>query len=424
MFHAKAPNLPTRDPSIVRKLSPTLYSTSGIYIIQLIHKVVTVHANWHDIKSKHNPALSRQYLGEILKTALDLDSEFQSWEATIPSAWRYQIERNTPEARSTHEPKWRDLFLRSRGAPEEIHSYATLKNCTIWMFYRTSRLFLLRDSVEILNWMFKLPESTSNASPLDFDSQSKTPQSLDNVTLSIHHAFATSHLVATLEKSCSAILGSYTVPIYGKSNDDVAGMRGYGSIWSLGVMDSMLRSGLIPDTGAPPMSSSSSAVNHDLFGPSSFSQFRNQPAPSPSVFKLPSQNIHPLYHNPATAVPNSQDFPKLPGMSHQPSLGSYVTSTETPSCAGSLPPIDPRPLRRHPFDGRAPHPNDAPTKVPVLDFSITKSSRIDIAARREWINKILYYVGTRLGIKKGLSVVFAEGYMEISKREVDRIFGN
>jgi hypothetical protein len=424
MFHAKAPNLPTRDPATVRRLSPTLYSTSGIYVIQLIHKVATLHANWHDIKSKHNPALSRQYLRAILKNALDLDSEFQLWEATIPSAWRYRIEHNTPEARSTREPRWRDLFLGSRGAPEEIHSYATLKNCTIWMFYRTSRLFLLRDLVEILNWMFKLPESTSNASPLDFDSQLKTPLSLDNVALSIHHAFATNHLVTTIEKSCSAILGSFTVPIYGKSNDDVAGMRGYGSFWSLGVMDSMLRSGLVPDTGATPMSSSSTTVNPDLFGPSSFSQFRNQPAPSPSVFKLPSHNMHPLYHNPATAVSNSQDFPKLPGMSRQPPFSSNATSAETPSWAGPLPPIDPRTLSRHPFGSRAAHPNDAPTKVPALDFSITKPSRVDIAARREWINKILYYVGTRLGIKKGLSVVFAEGYMEISKREVDKIFGN
>jgi hypothetical protein len=121
-----------------------LHNNSGIYVIQLIHKAATLHAQWHEIKSRPNPPLSRQDLGETLKEVLDLDSEFQSWEATIPSTWRYQMQRNTPEARSTHEPRWRDLILGGRGAPEEIHSYATLKKCWFWMFYRTSRLFLLR----------------------------------------------------------------------------------------------------------------------------------------------------------------------------------------------------------------------------------------------------------------------------------------
>jgi hypothetical protein len=111
-------------------------------------------------------------------------------------------------------------------------------------------------------------------------------------------------------------------------------------------------------------------------------------------------------------------------MSYQSPSSSNATPVKTPPSARPVPTIDPKTLRRHPFDSRAPHPNDAPTNLPTLDFSITQPSRIDVAARREWINKVLYYVGTKLGIKKGLSVVFAEDYVEISKREIDRIFGN
>jgi hypothetical protein len=229
-------------------------------------------------------------------------------------------------------------------------------------------------------------EPTINSAPLDSGNPAIS-KPWDDVTLSIHHAFATNHTVTIIEKSCSAILGPFTVPIYGKSNDDVVGMRGYTSFWSLGVMDAVLQSGLVPDVGSPPTPPSSTTVSSDPLVSPGFLQFRNQPI-----------------HNPSTAA-------------------STATSVEMPP-SSSASPVDPKPRRKHPFESKDPHPNDLPTNMPSLDLSITKLLRIDVAARREWIHKLLYYMGTKLGIKKGLGVVYAEGYLEISKREVERLFGS
>ncbi|KAF2709386.1 hypothetical protein K504DRAFT_481810 [Pleomassaria siparia CBS 279.74] len=427
LHHAKPPSLPIRNLVVARKLLPSLHNTSGIYVIQLIHKEATLHATWDEIKSSSNPPSSRQELQEMLRQTLELDAEFQTWEDTIPPAWKYQMERNTPEARSTYEPKWRDLILDSRGAPEEIHSYATLKKCWIWSFYRTTRLLLLRDLVEMLNWMLKMPEDVSSGKPLNLPTSASTmpgtvpAQPLDNVTLSIHHAFAISHLVKVIEKGCSAILGTFTVPIYGKSNEDVVGLRGFTSFWALGMMDSALRSGLVPDSASPPTPPSSTTASSESREARAIFQFHKQPAPS--VYKLPSQNSHPLYHNLATTVPNSQDFPGYPSPPCQLSPINHATPPETPPSTNVSLPIDYRISGKHPFDSRPPHPNDASGDLPMLNFSITKPSSIDVAARREWINRLLYYMGTKLGIKKGLGIVISEGYMEVTKRDIDRIFG-
>ena len=407
----------------IRQHLAGFHSTSGVYVIELIHREAQLHAKWYEVKSSPTQPSSRQELQAIMQEALELDGEFQSWEGMVPSTWRYQMERNTPQARSTYDPKWRDLILDGTGAPEEIHSYPSLKRCWIWMFYRTSRLFLLRDLVEILNWMFRLPEvGTTGPSINQPSATASTP--LDNVALSIHHSFATTHLVTLIEKICSAILGSFTVPIPGKSNDDVVGMRGYICVWPLGAVDSVLQSGLVPDSGTLPAQPNSAAMAPKAPSPLDFSQFHNRPAPSPSVFKHASQTIHPLYHNPATAVPDPQDFPRLPAIS------SSVPPVLIPTISVSLPDIGTgsgagptEPQHKHSFDVNAPHPFDHPANLPALEFSITKVHRIDVAARREWIHRLLYYMGTRLGIKKGLAVVFGEGYADVSKREVDRVFG-
>jgi hypothetical protein len=46
-----------------------------------------------------------------------------------------------------------------------------------------------------------------------------------------------------------------------------------------------------------------------------------------------------------------------------------------------------------------------------------------VAAKREWLNSILYYIGTELGIKKALAVPVMEGYVPIIKPRVDEILG-
>lgn len=398
-----------------------MYNQTGIFVMQLIHREARLHAKWHEIKQSANPPTTRRDLAELLQAALDLDQKYQAWEVNIPTIWRYKMEPNSPEVRATYDGRWQKLVLNSRGAPEEIHSYSNLKRCWVWGFYRTSRIFLLRDLLEILNWMFRLPEadpvmaaplSSSFASPFPLENE-VAPVTFDSTSLRVHHSFATVHLVNIIEKSCSAILGSFTVPVYGKSYEDVMGMRGYVNLWPLGIMDAVLRSGLVPDSQAP--ASPPSTGSHTP-------QSHASPAPVSDVL---TQNMHQAYptpsphagRSPASFTPDT-DVPSHSNAAHarHPSHHRRTDSKSTPLWNPSAP-------KTHIFDSSAPHPYDHPVNLPTLDFDITKPKKIDIAARREWLNCMLYYVAAELGIKKGLYVPLTEGLLGTVRGKVEEALG-
>ena len=422
-LHAgKSPPLPVSNAIDVRQQLPSLYNEAGISVMQLIHREARLHAKWHEIKQSANLPTSRRDLAELLQAALDLDQKYQAWEANMPTIWRYKIELNAPEVRATYDVKWQKLVLNSRGAPEEIHSYPNLKRCWIWGFYRTSRIFLLRDLLEILNWMFRLPEadpvtvaplSPNFVSPFPLEHE-VAPVTFDSASLHVHHSFATAHLVNVIEKSCSAILGSYTVPAHGKSYDDVMGMRGYVNLWPLGIMDAVLRSGLVPDSQAP---ISPPGTRHHS------PQTHTSPAPVPDVL---AQNMHQSHLTPPPyqdrspeSITQEEEFPPLiPEAPHERQSFSrhYLESTTTPLANPAAP-------KTHLFDSSAPHPYDHPVNLPALDFDITTPKKIDVAARREWLNCMLYYVATDLGIKKGMYVPLTEGLLPTVKAKVDAALG-
>jgi hypothetical protein len=316
---------------------------------------------------------------------------------------------NTAEIRSTYDLKWQRLFLGSRGAPEEIHSYLTLKRCWIWSFFRTARIFLLRDTLEILNWMFRLPDLSQFGSPNAPDTfvDRFSLGRLQNASLRVHHSFTTLHLVNLIEKSCSSILGSFTVPVYGKSLDEVMGMRGYVHLWALGIMDAVLRSGLIPDSQAPtiPQSQYRRSSNPDEFpgGPvlaASTENRRSSYACQPAKLST--------YHSLTTV-------PEIPQQNSTVPAVSMISSTEGI-------PVPPR--KTHVFDAVPPHPYDAPIQFPALEFEIAKPRKMDVSARREWINCVLYYIATDLGIKKGLYIPLTEGMLPVVKASVNAALGD
>lgn len=421
MHAGKPPPLPVNDALNVRQHLPSMYNQSGLFVMQLIHREARLHAKWHEIKQSPNPPTTRRDLAELLQAALDLDQKYQSWETTIPLIWRYKMEPNIPEVRATYDSKWQKLVLSGRGAPEEIHSYSNLKRCWVWGFYRTSRMFLLRDLLEILNWMFRLPEadpvavaplSPNFASPFPLENE-VAPVTFDSAALRIHHSFATVHLVNIIEKSCSAILGSFTVPVYGKSYEDVMGMRGYVNLWPLGIMDAVLRSGLVPDSQAPisPPSTGQHTPQH-----------QGSPAPVPDVL---TQNMHHPYQTPAyqgrspEGIKQEEEFhPLIPDAPHERQSFPHhrADSKTTPVWNKDAP-------KTHIFDSSAPHPYDHPVNLPILEFDITKPKKIDVAARREWLNCMLYYAATDLGIKKGMYVPLTEGLLPVVKAKVDAALG-
>jgi hypothetical protein len=378
----KTKSLPIENIIATKHYLPYCYSVSAITVMQLIDREAHLHSSWHKVKQSSVVPASRSELQGLLQDCLDLDAEFQAWESSVPFDWRCQMERNTADARSTYDSKWRNLILQGRGAPEEIHTYTNLRRCWMWMFCRTARIFLLRDMLEILNWMCRLPEPPQNPGQSLNDSpgasKGSRPGTLDDVGLQIHQSFATTNLVAMIEKSCSAVIGNFTVPIYGKSDQDVAGIRGFIVLWSLGVMDAVLKSGLVPDTDVP------------LTPPSS-----NRASPQSSRASMFSLSTPSPAYDTAAAHPGEAPSRTLPN--------------ERSDSKG------------HIFDTSPNHPFDYPVGIPALAFTITKPARIDVVARREWINRLLYYIGTELGIGRALAVPKSEGYLEKCKTQVEAL---
>ncbi|KAF1834947.1 hypothetical protein BDW02DRAFT_313327 [Decorospora gaudefroyi] len=416
---ANRPPLPKKEVVKVEEHLPSLYSNSSMFVIRLIWREAMLHARWHEVKMSTSPPTSRLGLQELLQSALELENDFQAWESDITPAWNYKVMRNTPQTRSMYDAKWQHLFLGCRGAPEEIHSYPTLKRCWIWGFYRTSRIFLLRDLLEMLNWMFRFPEPSPLSDSMDTSETSapqeaSIPTELSNVNLRTRHSVATSHLVELIEKNCSSLISSFTVPIQTKSMDDVVGMRGYVCFWPLGIMDSVLSSGLVPHTNASHSRSSAgtgptqaSAYSHPL---------SNRPTPTSAASSTSSPNQQ--WKNLYAKAPQFSELSNI-----KPSPENDQTPSTGESASTSTPVLDRAAKKSHFFDSSPTHAYDRPLELPPVDFDIVEPKRIDVAARREWINRLMYYLAMGLGIKKALYVPLTEGFIPTVKPSVDRVMG-
>ncbi|KAJ4365081.1 hypothetical protein N0V83_008698 [Neocucurbitaria cava] len=274
--------------------------------------------------------------------------------------------------------------------------------------------------LEVLNWMFRLPEpdrallsnhlpdKPSEPSAIPFNS---TSGELDNITLRNHHSLTTISIVDMIEKSCSAILCNFTIPIPNKLFDDVVGMRGYVCLWTMGTMDAVLASGLIPDSIVSATESSSSDTQVSLLP-----RITNTPPQVPATDITSLQNIQLGSQKPfATAV-------SLPQSSTLRSPQDCYSASMKPSPLALADSNWTTPTG-HIFDDGPSHPYDVPVKPPSLDIDIMEPKKLDIAARREWLNCILYYIGTELGVKKALCIPYTENFLSTVKPKVDSIFG-
>ncbi|RMZ66253.1 negative acting factor [Pyrenophora seminiperda CCB06] len=426
---AKRPPIPTRDVAKVDSYLPSLYNNANVFVMRLIWKVTMLHAKWHEVKQSATPPTSRLALQELLQNALELDVEFRGWESSITPAWRYEMAPNTPQVRSTYSAKWQKLFLACRGAPPEIHSYPSMKRCWIWGFYRTSRIFLLRDTLELLNWMLRfrepnVPSYLPMGPPPPATAQAHSVSAaLSNRNLCLLHSVTTSHLVHVIEKSCSALIGSFTVPIHLKSFDDVCGMRGYICLWPLGIMDAVLKTGLVPDTnaaGSPPMDTTTSHA-----------YLYQQQQMSPTNPDDPSQHsTNPPNHDSyATAPPFSEPSTIRPKLETPPSSNSgdqHVPSSSagsSPASTTSIPLYDHTAKKGHIFDSNPAHPYDHAFDLPLRAYGIAEPRRLDVGGCREWINRLLYYIAADLGIKKALYIPLTEGFLQSVEPAVERVLG-
>ncbi|PVH90229.1 hypothetical protein DM02DRAFT_61387, partial [Periconia macrospinosa] len=414
LHHGITPLIPTADIVVMQKYVAAVSGSSSATLLLLVHREAELHARWHETKHSLDPPRSRADLCQFLQTALELDADFQLWESTVPSGWRYQMERNTAHARATYDPKWRDLFLGSRGSPQEIHTYSKLKRCWTWVFYRTTRILVLRDLLEILNWMFKLPpiDEFVNLHPHSPPSQSskRTSIALDNASLQINHGFATTHLVNMVEKSTAAMFGIFNVSVYGKIDQDLVGMRGYQMTWPLGIIDAVLKLGFVPDSGAlatPPHSNAPSPnlPKHSI----------NTTMPSQATF-ITRDNPQISFHSQGSSIaPQANDSSRI--------LSSAAQNYPSPSSSQISFPPSPK-SKLHVFDTSPTHPFDYPTNLSSPEMAITKLARIDVAARREWLNRISYFVATEFGIKTAIAVPASEGFLEVCKKQVEELIAH
>jgi hypothetical protein len=365
--------------------------------MQLVWEEAHLHALWHKQKKLLTTPDDRNELRGLLLRALTLNVDCQTWEDSLPTAWSCHIVPNSVDTRQNYATKWKKLVLEGRGAPGEIHTFSNLKRYWIWMSYRTSRMMLLRDLLEMLNWMFRIPESEPDApspyermdsaqllSTANRSADNSTIASLDDLSLRVLYNSITTHLVKLIEEGCSVILGSLTVPVNKKFPEDVMGIKGYNLVWSMGTMDSILCSGLVPDLSA-------SSVPR-----------------SPSAATLSPHQVSSVLHDigiVATAEHGSRRHSASPQYAPIQSLAN--TTNKKP----------------HSFDNTPRHTHDVPINLPSLDFNIVEPKSMDVAGTREWLNSILYYIGTELGIKKALAVPIMEGYMPVVKPRVDRALG-
>ncbi|KAE8843733.1 hypothetical protein HRS9122_04836 [Pyrenophora teres f. teres] len=370
---AKRPPIPKRDVAKVHSYLPSLYNNSNVFVMTLIWKEAMVHAKWHEVKQSPNLPTSRLALYELMQNALQLDIEFQGWESSITPAWRYQMLPNTPEVRSTYSKKLQELFL--------------------------------EPSVPFVPMG---PPPTAQGQSVSAE--------LSDRNLCLLHSVTTTHLVDVIEKSCSALIGSFTVPIHLKSFEDLCGMRGYISLWPLGVLDAVLSSGLVPNSNAadsPPARSYTSTSSP----PYSYSPQKSQQTSPGSSDGLPSGTQAENHESYATAP----QFSELASI--RPKSECDQTSSAGSSPSNSTPVYDHNAKKGHIFDSNPAHPWDHPFNLPLYEMGIAEPRQLDVAGIREWINRLLYYIASDLGVKKALYVPLTEGYMPTVKPAVDHILG-
>ncbi|CAI6337957.1 unnamed protein product [Periconia digitata] len=398
LHHAIMPPISTTDIAIMQRYIESSTAKSSAALLLLVHRETQLHAAWHELKHGNNPPSSRIDLHNYIQSALQLDADFTSWERAIPRGWRYHMELNTAHARATYDPRWRELFLGSPGAPKEIHSYSKLKRCWAWIFYRTTHIIVLRDLLEMLNWMFKLPlfHNTENNSQL---------KPMNNASLQVHHAFATTNLVNVIEKGTSAMFGIFNAFVYGKMDHDLIGLRGYMMIWPLGVMDAVLKLGFIPDSANP------------ITPPSS-----GTPSPHMQGVQPPYWGSSGTIHDTTLVRPDELcELLRSYGLqNHAANVArrSYAHDPNTPH-ASSM--ISSTGSKQHLFDSSPTHPFDLPTNMSYSGFPITKPASIDVAARREWLNRILYFISSEMGIKTAIAVPAVEVSLEVCRKQVEEL---
>ncbi|PSN58729.1 hypothetical protein BS50DRAFT_509890, partial [Corynespora cassiicola Philippines] len=406
MQAGRPPSFSICNASTIRKHPSGVYDNPDAHVGRLLHNPTSLHHRW--LKLKHNPRSPpcRQEMQSLSKEALEMDADFQAWEGSLPIYWRPKVERNTHGTNLSAKHRHNYIFFPHRGAPKEIRTHASLGVSWIRLIHQTARIVLLRDALEIMNWMLRLSQPTCHP----IVGRESGPSS--------DHAFSLSSLVNTIEKSCATMLGHLSILIHRESARDVVGMRGYTLLWTLGVLDSVLSGGLVPQ---PPDSSRSSRE------PSKMHQMHSTAPISSSKSLVDGQSIGlsnlsaPRQHEPKISHANfGVDGLKEASYSTSCQVISASQGRELASPSISVPfdrhsiALLEKRLKGHVFNSAPRLPCDA-TETRVIGFPIVKPAQIHAPLRREWLNEMLVYIARETGIKKALIVPLTEGCIDFQE---------
>jgi hypothetical protein len=148
-----------------------------------------------------------------------LIQDFINRTVALDVCFDHSIEDIPPESKYTEEPisslqhlRWLRLLLATPGCPKFSHRYSSYGEAVRWNFFRTTRLVLNGNLLEML---CQMPASTP---------------SLFNL-----HETTSTRIQTIADEICSCILAHLAFPLNneGDSTLDIPGLRGYSLLWPM-----------------------------------------------------------------------------------------------------------------------------------------------------------------------------------------------
>lgn len=186
----------------------------------LMHDTASVCAEWKAKLRQYRSGLPID-LNEIqifINRAEEIDQGLENWTETLPIEFYYE---KYPSTLTSHS-SWLNPLLTAKGAPELGHRYATFGIAARWTIWRTTRLILNANTLEMCRKMCDAP-------PLGADV---------GVPINMHRRRRLiSKMLVLGGEICEAAISQFTASIPAhpepETSLDVPGVRGFSLLWPL-----------------------------------------------------------------------------------------------------------------------------------------------------------------------------------------------
>lgn len=154
----------------------------------------------------------------FITRAEKIDAGLEKWSESAPVELHYEKYPTTLTSCSN----WLNPLMTAEGAPEVGHRYSSFAIAARWTFWRTTRLILNGNALEMCRTMTEAP-------PLGFDA---------GVPINMHRRRQLiSRMLVLASEICEAAISHFTTSIPAhpdaETSIDVPGMRGFALLWPL-----------------------------------------------------------------------------------------------------------------------------------------------------------------------------------------------